>query len=324
MSSPARADQAVRLDRPLRLAHGGAIDPCTIGLRRVGCPDAPAVLVLGGISATRRVTSVPGETTAGWWEPVVRASRLLSGGTLQLIGADFLAGEGLSSTPDTGQTVTTGDQAEAIAAACAAIGIRRLAIAIGASYGGMVALALAERRPDFVGRVVAISAADRSHPMASAGRWIQREILRLGEAAGRPQAGVALARALAMTSYRTAGEFRARFGAGDAGRRSVTAWLAHRGAAFAARWTPARCRQLSESLDLHAVDPSRIATPVTLVAVPSDTLVPLWQLQQLRDRLGGAEPLHLLESPYGHDAFLKEPAAIARLLDRSLTSLEAH
>lgn len=323
MSSPASADREVRLDGPLRLERGGAIDPCVIGLRRVGSPDAPAVLVLGGISATRRVTSVPGETTAGWWEPVVRASRLLSG-TVQLIGADFLAGEGVSSTPGVEQTVTTADQADAIAAACAAIGIGRLAIAIGASYGGMVALALAERRPDFVGRVVAISAADRSHPMASAGRWIQREIIRLGEAAGRPHAGVALARALAMTSYRTAGEFRARFGAGDSGARSVTAWLEHRGAAFAARWTPVRCRQLSESLDLHSVDPSRIATPVTLVAVPSDTLVPLWQLQLLREQLGGSEPLHLLDSPYGHDAFLKEPAAVARLLDRSLTSFEAH
>jgi homoserine O-acetyltransferase/O-succinyltransferase len=323
VSGPAGVDRAVRLNRPLLLERGGAIDPCTIGLRRVGKADAPSVLVLGGISATRRVTSVPGETTAGWWEPVVHASRLLSGGTVQLIGADFLAGEGLSSTPGTGQTVTTGDQAEAIVAACIGIGVSRLAVAIGASYGGMVALALAERRPEFVERVVAISAADGSHPMASAGRWIQREILRLGEAAGRPQDGVALARALAMTTYRTAGEFRARFGAGDAGRRSVTAWLEHRGAAFAARWTPSRCRQLSESLDLHSVDPSRITTPVTLVGVPSDTLVPLWQLQLLRVQLGGSEPLHLLESPYGHDAFLKEPAAIARLLDRSLTPLEA-
>ena len=324
MSGPAGVDRTVRLDGPLRLERGGAIDPCVIGLRRVGSADAPAVLVLGGISATRRVISVPGETTAGWWEPVVRASRLLSGGTVQLIGADYLAGEGVSSAPAAGQTVTTGDQADAIAAACAAIGIGRIALVIGASYGGMVALALAERRPDSVGRVIAISAADRSHPMASAGRWIQREIIRLGEAAGRPQAGVALARALAMTSYRTAGEFRARFGAGDSGARSVTAWLEQRGAAFAARWTPARCRQLSESLDLHSVDPSRIATPVTLVAVPSDTLVPLWQLQLLRERLGGSEPLHLLESAYGHDAFLKEPAAVARLLDRSLPSLEAH
>lgn len=324
MSGPGCADHAVRLDRPLRLERGGTIDPCTVGLRRVGSPDAPAVLVLGGISANRRVTSVPGEATAGWWEPVVRASRLLSGGAVQLIGADFLAGEGFSSTPGSGQSVTTGDQADAIAAACRAIGTTRLAIAIGASYGGMVALALAERHPDFVGHVIAISAADRSHPMASAGRWIQREILRLGEAAGRPQDGVALARALAMTTYRTAGEFRTRFGAGDTGARSVTAWLEHRGADFAARWTPSRCRQLSESLDLHSVEPSRIATPVTLIAVPSDTLVPLWQLRQLRTMLGGSEPLHLLDSPYGHDAFLKEPAAVARLLDCSLTLLEAH
>jgi homoserine O-acetyltransferase len=55
--------------------------------------------------------------------------------------------------------------------------------------------------------------------------------------------------------------------------------------------------------------------------VTSDTLVPLWQLESLRGRLGSATSLHRLDSPWGHDAFLKEPAEIAQLIDRSLTSL---
>ena len=157
--------------------------------------------------------------------------------------------------------------------------------------------------------------------MASASRWIQREIVRLGEAAGRARTGVALARALAMTTYRTADEFHERFGSGPDGAGAVTAYLASRGEAFAGRWTAGRFRQISESLDLHQVDPTRIGIPVTLVGVLSDTLVPVRQLQALRESLGPGEPLHLLDSPWGHDAFLKEPTAIARLIDRSLTSL---
>jgi homoserine O-acetyltransferase/O-succinyltransferase len=321
MTVIAVVDEAVPLDAPLRLEKGGVIQRCRVGLRRVGDFDAPAVLVLGGISATRRVTSAPGETGAGWWDPVIDASAVLSGGAVQLVGADFLAGEGLSSLPCDGVQLTTGDQAEAIARACITSGIETVAAVVGASYGGMVALSLAARRTTFARRIVAISAADRSHPMASAVRWIQREIVRLGEASGRAQAGVALARALAMTTYRTADEFHERFGEGPDGAGAVTAYLTSRGEAFAGRWTAGRFRQISESLDLHQVDPKRIGIPVTLVGVVSDTLVPVRQLQALRESLGPGEPLHLLDSPWGHDAFLKEPTAIARLIDRSLTSL---
>ena len=313
-------DETVRLDT-LRLERGGSIEPCTVGLRRVGHAEAPAILVLGGISATRRVISAPGEGKPGWWDTVVRSSRALSG-AVQLIGADFLAGEGLSSTPHPGQGITTRDQADAIAAACAVIGLASLDTVIGASYGGMVALALAERHPGLVGRVIAISAADRSHPMASALRWIQREIVRLSEDAGRPASGVALARALAMTTYRTAEEFRDRFGEGDAGAGAVAAYLTRRGEAFANHFGSSRLRQLSESLDRHGVDPSRIAAPVTLIGVPGDTLVPLWQLESLRARLGSPEPVRILASRYGHDAFLKEPAALAHILDDVLTPIQ--
>ena len=320
MTCLAVIDEAVRLG-VFPLERGGTIEPCTVGLRQIGSPDAPAILVLGGISATRRVASAPGETVAGWWDPVVRASRVLSG-EVRLLGADFLAGDGLSSTPHPSQGVTTRDQAEAIADACAAVGIASIDAVIGASYGGMVALALAERRPEFVRRVIAISAADQSHPMASAARWIQREIVGLGEAAGRPALGVALARALAMTTYRTAEEFHDRFGAGEAGARSVASYLKHRGEAFAARFGSTRFRVLSESLDRHTVDPARITAPVTLVGVPGDALVPLWQLESLRSRLGSDQPVRRLESRYGHDAFLKEPAALARILDSVLTPIE--
>ena len=321
MTAIAVADEAVPLDAPFRLEKGGVIRHCRVGLRRMGDFDAPAVLILGGISATRRVTSVPGETGTGWWDQVIDSSAVLSSGAVQLVGADFLAGEGLSSSPRDGDQLTTGDQAEAIARACITSGIETVDAIVGASYGGMVALSLAARQTGFARRIVVISAADRSHPMASAARWIQREIVRLGEAAGQPRAGVALARALAMTTYRTAAEFDDRFGAGPDGATAVAAYLAGRGDHFAGRWTAARFRQLSESLDLHQVDPSRIRIPVTLVGVTSDTLVPIRQLRALRDILGPAGTLHLLDSPWGHDAFLKEPAAIARLIDHSLTSL---
>ncbi|HEY1588438.1 MAG TPA: alpha/beta hydrolase, partial [Rhodanobacter sp.] len=75
---------------------------------------------------------------------------------------------------------------------------------------------------------------------------------------------------------------------------------------------------LSESIDLHDVTPEQIPTPATLIGFPSDRLVPLADLCELQRRLHGPATLEVVESPYGHDAFLKEPEQIASLLREAL------
>ena len=90
-------------------------------------------------------------------------------------------------------------------------GIDRLERVVGASYGAMVGIQFACLAPDRVGHLTAISGAHRPHPLATAWRSIQRRIVDLAEAGGDPRAGVELARSLAMTTYRSADEFAARF-----------------------------------------------------------------------------------------------------------------
>src|SRR5690606_29892256 len=95
----------------------------------------------------------------------------------------------------------------AIALALSQFGIERLAGFVGASYGAMVGLQFALRHAGRVDQLVAISGAHRPHPFASAWRAVQRQILELDHG---PK-GLALARQLAMLSYRTPEEFAARF-----------------------------------------------------------------------------------------------------------------
>ena len=57
----------------------------------------------------------------------------------------------------------------------------------------------------------------------------------------------------------------------------------------------------------------------TLIGFPSDRLVPLSDLCELQTRLHGAATLEVVDSPYGHDAFLKEPEQLAPLLRGALT-----
>ena len=68
--------------------------------------------------------------------------------------------------------------------------------------GGMVGLAFAERYPDRVANLLVIGASDRAHPMASAWRSTQRRMVRFAIAAGQPQQGMELARALAIMEAR--------------------------------------------------------------------------------------------------------------------------
>jgi homoserine O-acetyltransferase len=65
------------------------------------------------------------------------------------------------------------------------------------------------------------------------------------------------------------------------------------------------------------VDPARIACPTLVVGASSDRLVPPSQLEALARALPRGE-LHVLESLYGHDMFLKEAERIAPLLARFL------
>src|SRR5690606_4640148 len=186
---------------------------------------------------------------------------------------------------------------------------------VGASYGGMVALTLAARAGERTERVVAICAAHRPHPMATALRSVQRRIIRLGCRTGTHDEGVAIARALAMTTYRTTGEFRLRFGsalstADTAARFPVDDYLDHHGAAYAADF-PAECfLTLSQSLDLHSVDPGAIDVPCSLICFDSDTLVPPQDVRALAAALPRAATLTCISTPYGHDGFLKETSAV--------------
>jgi homoserine O-acetyltransferase len=99
---------------------------------------------------------------------------------------------------------------------------------------------------------------------------------------------------------------------------SSQAYLLARGDAYAATYVPEAFVCLSESIDLHTVDASRIRVPVTLVGILEDQLIPISDLRSLRARLGGEAALVELSSLYGHDAFLKEGAALEPVFARAL------
>src|SRR5688572_20541561 len=298
----------------LALHHGGRLDRAIVAWRLAGPPGAPVVAALGGISANRIVHDAD-EPGSGWWRELVGPGRPLDTDRYAVLGVDWLGGVGASSTPTPGQrdfpAIDARDQAAALLAVCDELGIGRLHAAVGASYGGMVALALARTAPDRVRHVLAISAAHRSNALATGWRAIQRAIVRHSLSLGDREGGLALARALAMTTYRTRAELERRFPVdAGAGKGSpvfeVERYLLTRGETYAKSARAEAFLCLSESIDLHRIDPRAIRVPVTLAAIAEDQLVTVDDVRELAGRLGGPARLLELHSEFGHDALLKE------------------
>ena len=283
-----------------------------------GCAGAATVIVLGGISAGREVCSH--STGAGWWDELVGVGRSIDLQRYRVLSIDWLCTTDLHSA----SAVSSEDQADVLAALLDVLGIAQVHAVIGASYGAMVGLAFAARHRTRLARLIAISGAHRAHPLATALRSIQRQIIRNGVAQGAVEPALALARQLAMTTYRGATEFADRFDQPPQlrdGRHcfAVEDYLVAAGQKFVARFDAQRYLSLSESIDLHRIVPGDISVPTTLIAVDSDRLVPSQDLRDLAAGLAGPTQLHELDSCYGHDAFLKEPVRIGALISSALT-----
>jgi homoserine O-acetyltransferase len=291
----------------------------------VGKTGAPIVVVLGGISATRHVVFGDAPGQSGWWARVAGEGRAIDLTRWRVLGLDYMDG-GRDATGRPRRTVTTHDQARFLAHVLNTLEVERVHAIVGSSYGGMVALAFAERFPSMLDRLVAISAAHESHPMSTALRTLQRRTVELGLDTGRAAEALSIARGIAMTTYRTAGEFGERFSRDPmpAARRGdpifeVDAYLRDRGARFVDAMRPERFLALSLSTDLHRIDPSRITTPTTIVAAEGDTIVPREQVITLASRLSGARNLVELPTRVGHDAFLVETAQVSAILTAALS-----
>jgi homoserine O-acetyltransferase/O-succinyltransferase len=294
------------------LHHGGRLDGMRIAWRLVGPANAPVVCAIGGISAHRRVCLTE-DPRHSWWGEIAGPGRAIDASRFRVLSFDYLGGSGESTSPEAGQpfpSLSTYDQAEALVRLLNHLGVKSLRAIAGGSYGGMVALAFGERYPERVSKLIVIGAADRAHPMSTAWRSVQRRIVRFAAESGNAKEGLQLARALAMSTYRSSEEFAARFGGTAVSRDErfvfpVEEYLFSRGADYAARYRPESFLCLSESIDLHRVDAARIFVPTTAVAVREDQLVPVTDVRAMIARLPTAQ-LHEISSVYGHDAFLKE------------------
>lgn len=318
-ASPGDAPHVLRgtVDAVLATRHAGT-RKLRLAYELVGPADAPVVFLAGGISAHRHAAKNVVDAAPGWAQGLLDAGRALAPGKRRILCFDYVGADGSLDAP-----IDTADQADAIALLLESLGIEALDAFVGYSYGALVGLQLAIRHPARLRKLVAVSGAHRPHPYASAWRALQRKAVALGQLQCADDQGLSLARQFAMLSYRTPEEFGERFDAPpvlENGRVRVAAeeYLEAAGAKFVSRIDATAWLRLSESIDLHAIDPTAVRVPTLVVAIEGDRLVPLSDAVALVEGLGPGSRLRVLRSPYGHDAFLKETDRIDAVLAAEL------
>ncbi len=247
--------------------------------------------------------------------------------------------------------ITIGDMVNAERRLVERLGITRL-IAVGGSIGGFQALEWATRHPDLVKASAPIAASGALGPqhiaLNEAGR---RAIMadanwRGGEYASEgafPAEGLSIARMIAMVTFQSRESMNARFGRKSATRPSlypsfggtfdVEGYLHYHGAAIVRRFDANSHLYLTRAMDLYDVARNggedhwlrQIDAPMLLVGITTDWLFPPDEVAALarRVRAQGNAVKHVeIDSPEGHDAFLKEwdllTAALTPFVDRAL------
>jgi len=343
---------------PFSLEGGETLQPATVRYTIYGEPNAAAdnvVLVCHALSGSSEVHTF-------WPELLYTVFDLERDCVLctNVIGSCYGSTGPTSINAQTGKPygpsfplVTVRDMVRAQALALEQLGIRRLKAVLGGSIGGMQALQWAIDFPERVERCIAIGATPLS-AMGLALNHLQREAIALdpnwqdGNYETTPAKGVALARAIAMCSYKSADLFEERHGRAEnrkgpspyesaIGKFDVAGYLEHQGESFVARFNPNAYITITRAMDRF--DPSRdygadaaafgrIRARCTLVGISSDWLFPSRDVERLSESIrdaGARCEFRELVSTHGHDGFLADCDQLVPILRRALSdSTENH
>jgi homoserine O-acetyltransferase len=229
------ARKDVTFEGPFRMHRSGILESLTLAYETWGELNQAkdnAILIFTGLSPSAHATSCAEDPTPGWWEEMIGSGLPIDTDRFFVIcvnslGSCFGSTGPASMNPGAGKryrlsfpVLTLEDVAESTWLVVQHLGIDRLHTVIGCSMGGMSGLALCVRHPESTQSFISISSAARALPFSIAVRSLQREMIRSDpkwkkgnyELGDPPVTGQRLARKLGMITYRSAEEWKQRFG----------------------------------------------------------------------------------------------------------------
>jgi homoserine O-acetyltransferase len=305
-----------------------------------------AILLFTGLSPSAHAASSPADPSEGWWEGMVGPGLAIDSNRFFVVcvnslGSCFGSTGPASINPATGAPyrlafpdLSVEDIARAGYETLRSLKIERANTIIGPSLGGMVVLAYAAQFPGATQRLISISGSAAASPFAIALRSIQREaILRDPDWRGGaytdeqpPATGMRIARKLGMMTYRSAHEWRERFGRQPAKEQpdgpfapefAIQSYLEAHARRFVRAFDPNCYLYISRAMDRfdlaahggsHDVVLARSRIEKALViGVESDMLFAIDEQKRLAgsfEQAGAATSFAPLDCIEGHDSFL--------------------
>jgi homoserine O-acetyltransferase len=319
------------------LESGAILPDLVVAYRHDGVPIGAGrqILVVHALTGSA-------DAAGDWWAPLIGPGQVLDTDKfgiicMNLLGSRYGTSGPISRNPVTGKPygrtfprVTVRDQARAQWRLLDALGIGKLALAVGGSLGGMVAMEVALERPGEISRVVPIAAPARIGQLAMGWDNIQLDLVdKLG------MEGLDLARQLAITTYRSEIDFEQRFGGRvePDGTPSIVSYLRHQGRKLLERFDEDTYRTLVWAMDTHDIGRDRggavaamqrlaaYGTRLTGVGIEGDILYGTTQVREMvkAATAAGMDAVYReIHSTKGHDAFLVEWDQLTALLAEAL------
>ena len=275
--------------------------------------------------------SLTGNTdAAAWWKGIVGQGLAIDTDRFAVLSPNLL-GSCYGTTyrrrpgaPGPRPRVTTRDQARLAALLLDELGVASAAFVSGGSLGGMVTLEFAATFPDRARAAIAFAAPAVQSAWAQGWDLVQRRAIELGGTEG-----LAVARMVGMLTYRAPDEFDGRF-LGQPGAPepfAIQSYLRRHGEKLVARFDTETYLSLMETMDTHDVGRGRGGAGAALrafrgrlvgVGIPGDVLYRAEEVKAWSDEAGAS--FRYLSSSHGHDGFLLERDAVARLIAHELPS----
>ena len=329
--------------------RGGELHGARVAYETWGTLNAArdnAILLFTGLSPSAHAASSAQDSSDGWWEGMIGPGLAIDSNRFFVVcvnslGSCFGSTGPASINPATGAAyrlafpdLSVEDIARAGYETLRSLGIEQANTIIGPSLGGMVVLAFAAQFAGATRRLISISGSAAASPFAIALRSIQREaILRDPDWRGGaytdeqpPATGMRIARKLGMMTYRSAHEWRERFGrqpvtepqeGAFAPEFAIQSYLEAHARKFVRAFDPNCYLYISRAMDRFDLGAhggshsdvlarSRVAQAL-VIGVESDMLFAIDEQRRLAEafqQAGAVTSFAPLDCIEGHDSFL--------------------